>query len=210
MSTDDRGKRAARADLARLLSACFYEPGPEFVEERVFDALRESASMVDAGLADAARRVGAAFAASSVDDLLVDYTRLFLGPVDARARPYGSVWLDRRQALMGDSTMDLLRQYREAGFDVDAAFRDLPDHVAVELEFLYLLLYREAEAGMRADGPALAAAVERRLRFLRTHLGAWIAPFAAAVRAGAQTDYYRELAALTQRFVVSDVARGTG
>ncbi len=87
MRTDDHEQRAARADLARLLAACYYQPGPEFVEERVFDALREAASLVDAGLADAARAVGAAFAASSVDDLLVDYTRLFLGPVDARAPP---------------------------------------------------------------------------------------------------------------------------
>jgi TorA maturation chaperone TorD len=37
--------------------------------------------------------------------------------------------------------------------------------------------------------------------FLDIHLGAWVAPFAAAVAAHAQTAFYRELAALTERFV---------
>jgi TorA maturation chaperone TorD len=40
-----------------------------------------------------------------------------------------------------------------------------------------------------------------RRRFLAGHLGAWVGPFSAAVKAGAETDFYRALAALTQRFV---------
>ena len=38
---------AARADLCRLLSACYYEPGPEFTEERLFDSLAEAARRLD-------------------------------------------------------------------------------------------------------------------------------------------------------------------
>ena len=40
---------------------------------------------------------------------------------------------------MGDSTMAVLALYREGGFHVAEAFTEMPDHVAVELEFLYLL-----------------------------------------------------------------------
>jgi TorA maturation chaperone TorD len=40
-----------------------------------------------------------------------------------------------------------------------------------------------------------------RRRFLEEHLGVWIGRFGAAVTAGAQTDFYRALAALTERFV---------
>ena len=42
----DHDKGAAREILCRLLAACYYEPGPEFAEEKVFD------SMLDAGDAD--------------------------------------------------------------------------------------------------------------------------------------------------------------
>jgi len=75
------------------------------------------------------------------------------------------------------------------------------DHVAAELEFLYLLLFRESEARFRGDAEALAGIVALRGRFLNAHLGRWVGPFTAAVRAGAQTGFYRELAALTERFV---------
>jgi TorA maturation chaperone TorD len=207
MPNDHTSRAGARADLARLLAACYYEPGPEFAEERVFDAMRDAAASVDPALADVAERVGRGFAATAGDELLVDYTRLFLGPVDTLAKPYGSVWLDVDAPLMGDSTMAVLQHYEDAGFEVDEGFRDLPDHIAVELEFLYVLLFREAEARLRHDAETLAGLTRMRLRFLAEHLGAWIAQFAAAVDTGAQTPYYRDLAELTARFVALEAAR---
>jgi TorA maturation chaperone TorD len=209
MPNDDTSRAGARADLARLLAACYYEPGPEFAEERVFDAMREAATNVDPALAAGAARLGESFAAVGVDELLVDYTRQFLGPVDARAKPYGSVWLDTDAPLMGDSTMAVLQHYEDAGFEVDEGFRDLPDHVAVELEFLYVLLFREAEARIRGDAETLAGVGRMRQRFLAEHLGQWVGPFAAAVRAGAECAFYRELADLTERFVTMETARGS-
>ena len=203
----DPNAAAARADVARLLAACFYEPGTEFIEEGLFDALRDAAAGIDPQLAVAAARLGEAFAAAPLEELLVDYTRLFLGPVDTRAKPYGSVWLDDDAPLMGDSTMAVLQHYEDGGFEVDEGFRDLPDHVAVELEFLYVLLFREAEAQLRHDTETLAGLTRMRLRFLAEHLGQWVEPFAAAVAAGAETPYYRDLAELTARFVALETAR---
>jgi len=199
---DPGGERdAARADLSRLLAACFYEPGPELAEERVFESIAGAAALIDPGLEAEARRLGAAFAGARLEDLLVDYTRLFLGPVKALAQPYGSVWLEADGGLMRDSTMGVAALYAEGGFEIADEFRELPDHVAAELEFLYLLRFKIAQARMAGDTAALAAADALRRRFLGQHLGVWIAPFSAAVRAGAQTDFYRALAELTERFV---------
>ena len=209
MTDPDLHVAAARADLARLLAACYYEPGPEFAEERVFEAMREAAANVDPALADVAERIGRAFAATGGAQLLVDYTRLFLGPVDTRAKPYGSVWLDADAPLMGESTMAVLQHYEDGGFEVDEGFRDLPDHVAVELEYLYVLLFREAEALARKDLETLRGASRLRSRFLAEHLGAWVGPFAEAVREGAECAFYRELADLTERFVTMETARGS-
>jgi TorA maturation chaperone TorD len=38
-------------------------------------------------------------------------------------------------------------------------------------------------------------------RFLGEHPGLWVGPFTAAVRAGAQSEFYRHLAQLTAGFV---------
>jgi putative dimethyl sulfoxide reductase chaperone len=206
MSAPDLDRLGARADLARLLAACYYEPGPELAEERVFDTVAEAAGRVDPALGEVAGRLGAAFAASDLQTLLIDYTRLFLGPVDTRARPYGSVWLEVDGGVMQDSTVAVSELYREGGFDVADDFRDLPDHVAAELEFLYLLLFRSAQAAALGDPGARDAASALRMRFMHKHLGAWIGPFARAVRSGAETDYYRALADLTEAFVRREVA----
>jgi len=200
-------RAVAREDLCRFLAACFYEPAPMFAEARLFDSMRLAAEQVDADLGVRARRLGEAFAKDALQDLLVDYTRLFLGPVQPLAKPYGSFWLSGESTLMQDSTRQVLELYAQAGFDIDDGFHELPDHVAVELEFLYLLAFRQNRARHDADAAALDELLRLEQRFLGQHLGAWFAPFTAAMAAGAQTDFYRELAALTDAFLRLQLAR---
>lgn len=198
---------SARADLCRFLAVCYYEPGPEFVEEGLFVSLREVAGPVDPEIAAGARRLAEAFAGDDQQTLLVDYTRLFLGPVGAPARPYGSLWLGEGQTLMQRSTMDVLGLYREGGFDLAEDFRETPDHVAAELEFLYLLLFRERAARRDGDATALADAERLKGRLLDGHLGRWAGPFTRALHGSARTAFYRELADLTARVVDLEVRR---
>lgn len=207
MPAYDVEKAAAREDLCRFLSACYYEPDEAFAQERLFDSILAAARRLDPGMADCARRLGEAFAAQELQALLIDYARLFLGPPQALARPYGASWLDGQSPLMQDSTMLVLQLYQEAGFEVDAEFMEAPDHIAVELEFLYVLNFRRnqllaADSAGSADSAGAVRDLERlEQRFLRQHLGAWIAAFAGAVNANAQTAFYRHLAELTERFV---------
>lgn len=191
----------AGEDISRFLAACYYEPTPAFIEERMFDSMLRSARWLGPELAIPVQRLGDAFAAESLQTLLVDYARLFLGPVDPRAKPYGSSWLSGESTLMQDSTMAVLGLYREGGFQLAEDCHDLPDHVAVELEFLYTLAFRRRHAARAGDLSAVAAIEGLERRFLEAHLGAWVAPFTAAMSAGAETAFYRELAAVTQAWV---------
>jgi TorA maturation chaperone TorD len=207
MVESDTREVTARADFCRFLAACHYEPEMAFVEEGLFDSMAAAAGRFDAQLAAGSRRLGEAFAAQSLEELLVDYTRLFLGPVDARARPYGSVWLSPDKLTMQDATMAVLALYEEGGFEIAEDFRELPDHVAAELEFLYLLLFRESRARRDGDAKALEDAAGLKGRLMREHLGRWATPFTAATAAAAQCAFYRELAALTDRFVRLEAER---
>jgi TorA maturation chaperone TorD len=126
--------------------------------------------------------------------------------VDTLAKPYGSAWLGGQQAVMQDSTVAVQQLYEEGGFEISEDFRELPDHVAAELEFLYLLIFREIEAKRNGDLESTNAMMALRHRFLAEHLGAWIEPFAQAVNGGAQTPFYRELAELTRAFVGAEAA----
>jgi TorA maturation chaperone TorD len=191
----------AREDLCRFLAACFYEPSAEFAEERVFDSMLQAASRIGPEFAESARRLGEAFAAQDLQALLVDYTRLFLGPVQPLAMPYGSYWLSGENTVMQDSTLDVRNLYNEGGFEIDEELHELPDHVAVELEFLYLLIFKANEAQRAGLGDIVAAWRALQAMFLKAHLGSWVGRFAAAVQSNAQTGFYRELAGLTERFV---------
>jgi len=205
MSDSDVKRIAARADLSRLLAACYYQPGPEFVEERVFDSMRTAAAELDADLAALAQSMGEAFDAQPLEELQIDYTRLFLNPGGSLASPYESAWIAGRDPMLVDeTTQSVLHSYREGGYDVDLSFRDLPDHVAAELEFLYALVFREARAAASGNDAERAEAVDLRRRFVEQHLGRWIGPFAAALRDGSETELYRTLADLTERFVQSE------
>lgn len=210
MAPYDPAVGQAREDLCRFLAACCYQPGPELAEEQVFASMLAAAERIDADLASRARRLGESYDAAGPEALLVDYTRLFLGPTRVLAQPYGSVWLDSAKSLMEDSTMAVVALYAEGGFEIGEDFRELPDHVAAELEFLYLLLFRENEAHRNADREALAATTLLRKRFLDEHVGSWVGPFTDAVKAGAETAFYRELAGITNRFVQAELGRCRG
>jgi TorA maturation chaperone TorD len=207
MLSDAERALAARADLSRLLAACYYEPAAEFAEERVFDAMVAAADAVDPELGASARRLAQAFVADDLQTLLIDYTRLFLAPEGALAQPYGSVWLTGAQPLMQETTMAVIALYEEGGFELADNFRDLPDHMAAELEFLYALIYREAQALRQSDAGSADTARSLRRRLLAEHLGRSVPPFTEAMRVGAQTAFYGELAGLTARFIEREAAR---
>jgi TorA maturation chaperone TorD len=206
MSHPDPAAGAARENLCRLLAAGYYQPEATLAQEGLFAGLGESASALDADLAASAAAMAAAFEAEGADALLVEYTRLFLGPIEAVARPYGSVWLTKEKTLMQASSVAVLELYREGGFDLAEDFRELPDHIAAELEFLYLLLFRENRA-LRDGDAGLAGIVALKRRFLAGHLGAWAPPFCRAVAEGTESAYYRALASLTARYVGLEIAR---
>jgi putative dimethyl sulfoxide reductase chaperone len=201
MADLDPERALAREDMCRFLSACYYEPGPEFAEERLFDSIANAAGRIDPQLAELAHRLRDAYLEQDAQTVLIDYTRLFLGPMEPLARPYGSYWLSGETTLMQDTTLAVQALYQEGGMDLGDEVRELPDHVAIELEFLYRLIFRrnEAQRAGQADELAGTEALER--RFLDEHLGRWIGRFTDAARAGAATSFYRTLAELTERFV---------
>jgi TorA maturation chaperone TorD len=205
MSDSEVKRIAARADLCRLLAACYYQPGPEFAEERVFDSMRTAAAEVDAELVALAQAMAEAFDAQPLEELQIDYTRLFLNPTGPLASPYESAWLAGRDPMfVGEITQSVLDSYRQGGYDVDLSFRDLPDHIAAELEFLYTLVFLEARAAASGNDAERAEAIDLRRRFVEQHLGRWIGPFAEALRSGGETALYRTLADVTERFVRSE------
>lgn len=188
-----------KADVYRLLSACYYQPEDAFFEEAVYTQLATALKHCSSDLMPLAERMDVAARRDGIENLLLDYSRLFLGPFEIPAKPYGSVYLEGENVVMGDSTANAQAYYESADFEIAEDFREVPDHVAVELEFLYLLSFRQrhrSEGAIQANWDALEQ------QFLDEHLGRWIGPFTEKIAAHAETDFYRLLGELTQTFIM--------
>ena len=137
-------------------------------------------------------------------ELMQEYQRLFAGPYRVEAPPYESCYRGPGRAVMGEAAVEVLRSYAEAGVALHPGVRDLPDHIALELEFLAHLAAAEAGHWRRRERSRLAACLEREERFLGEHLLRWIAPFAARVAAATRCPFYPALAAAAAAYATAD------
>jgi len=136
--------------------------------------------------------------------LQVEYARLFVGPFKVPAPPYESMFrVESRGSIMGESTMEVRRLYREEGLDLSSEVQDLPDHILAELDFMSYLCDREAE--LRSEGSAEAETyLKKQEAFLSSHLTKWIPQFSQAASSATREDFYRLLAGLTDDFIALD------
>ena len=137
-------------------------------------------------------------------DLRVEYARLFIGPFHLPAPPYESVYRDGSgHLLMGQSTLEVRRSYREEGLDLSDTVRDLPDHVIAEMEFMSHLC--ETESCLRTANRSEAEMyLGKQENFLSEHLTKWIPGFTQAICSSTDVEFYRLLAQCANDFISLD------
>lgn len=140
-------------------------------------------------------------AGADLEPLKVDFAKLFVGPFKLLAAPYGSVYLEGERKMMGDSTLDARSRYREAGLDTAKNFKDAPDHISAELEFMYYLIFKELEAFADSDTETAMGFIQKQKSFLEDHLLAWVPEFAGQIIENAQNPFYPNLAKATESFL---------
>jgi TorA maturation chaperone TorD len=207
---NEEATQLPRLALYRFLALAFYEPSQSLVD------LLESEE-AGAGLAQAADELlgpdGASAAQGFLDayllsgqsgdqaslDLQVEYNRLFVGPAAPMCAPYQSVYdksrpnMDRG-TMLGPTAEAVAGAMRQEGLAVVLDHAELPDHVAVILEFMYFLLSR---AGDRENG---ATYTERAAQFSAKHVAPWLAEFGGNVAKQARHPFYAHAGRLLELF----------
>jgi hypothetical protein len=122
---------------------------------------------------------------------------------------------DGERRVMGDSTMEVIRMYRNEGLSGSVDTRELPDHVGVGLEFMSYLVFKEIKALETSDLRGADEAVEKQERFSGEFLRRWIPPFCERIKENTENGFYAALAQCASTFIGSsrpaelcDVARG--
>lgn len=207
-----------RAVFYHLLAVCFSQPSESLVNSILNGTLVQSMQLVadlekDAKLDHALKEIDAfrsdnqgRDASEVLMDMKVAYSRLFVGPGHVEAAPYESVYYSKDSdnpdgLVMGKAAVDAKHRYLAAGIQLQDDFHDLPDHIAVELEFMANLCSRENQKPVSENGVVLDSLAEMEADFLDQHLALWIPLFADQVCLAGRSDFYCAVARLTQAWV---------
>lgn len=195
---------SAREDIYRLLAACYYSPSAALFEENCCGSLTTLMEGIAPDAAKYARAASAAMKGLSPDSLAVEHARLFIGPFQLVAPPYGSLYLDDARTVMGDSTAMVAAFYNSCGLQLADDFHELPDHFAVELEFISYLAFKQREAEIAGDHDEVTRVVGLQREFLERFLLPWLAPFTAAVISDGEAPFYQAIARCSADFITAD------
>lgn len=203
--TENMHVTSAREDIYRLLAVCYYSPAAAFMQESCADAL---AGLLEAAIPEAGRhaRAAARIIGEDLESLAVEHARLFIGPFQLVAPPYGSIYLDESKTVMGESTGRVAAFYRSCGLILADDFHELPDHIAVELEFISFLAFKQREAEISGNAAEQARIVSLQREFLGKFLLPWLEPFTLAIINDAESPFYVAIAHCTAAFIAADYA----
>lgn len=191
---------SSRMAAFRLLSDCYFLPDPGLSEK--LENLESNMADVCEPALEFVQNMRKEFeAGAELEPLKVDFAKLFVGPYKLLAAPYGSVYLEGERKMMGDSTLDVRNRYREAGLDTANNFKDAPDHITAELEFMYYLIFKEIDAFANSDIDTAIDFIQKQRSFLEDHLMAWVPEFAKSIIESAESPFYPNLAKTTKAFL---------
>lgn len=198
--TDSILEKQKNAACYRLLASCLYLPEKDpLLQENVCNNLAALLDDVSPDATEAAQRMDMALRETGEQELQIAYAALFVGPFGLLAPPYGSVYLEQGNRIMGNTTMETMRMYREAGLVVE--IKEPPDHIAIELEFMQYLAAQEISYLQTGDLNKAGALSARQADFFDRFLGLWVDDFCQAIRNNTSVEFYIALADCLSTFI---------
>ena len=193
-----------RSDIYRTLSSCYNPPGK---------GIRDVLKRLEAGLcATGSNAISQVVmmrnelnTGVTVNNLKIQFAKLFIGPYQLLAPPFGSLYLDGKHQIMGDSTLDVVKRYSAAGLTVDESFKNPPDHISAELEFMHILIIEELNCLHKGCADEAVVWLVRQFEFLNSHIGQWMDAFTGLTIKKTQLPYFKYLAIATQQFIKEEM-----
>jgi TorA maturation chaperone TorD len=198
--TESTTEIQANAMLHSLLAKAFNYPDKQLASSILSGELPRTLSkcLKDTGHERAAKEVISLAPARKTAqpklllELEKDYTWLFFASKPRCAYLFESVYQEGK--LLQESTFDIAGLYRDAGLVLNEDFRLPPDHIAVELEFLSFLYFKELD-GLQQQKPAIVEyARELQAKVAEEHLGHFAHDLGTRVAQHAKTPFYRTMA----------------
>ncbi len=163
---------------------------------------KQDAGLKDLGV-DLSMPAGSGNKRDIIEELSVEYTRLFLGP-GRHISPYESVWREADGAHWGKSTSEVKIFIETLGLNYTEDWTGLPDHIGVEFELMKKLVDHENKVRVGKDMKTVRLCLEIQKRFMDEHIYKWVPGFCEKVIEESREDFYRQIALLTKQFIEFD------
>lgn len=188
------------ADIFAQLSEFFKEPSMEFAGDVASGRLHGFfvESLAASGI-DQSLLMGLLLTGDVYSRLSEEYRRLFSGPLPPYIVPAESAykrWTNdpgcplplagEKGYLMGDPAIDMIKRYRANGIQIPDKYASMPDHIALELEYMSFLCNNDYE--------------EEQEVFVHNHLD-WIDDLKDDISNVCESGFYRTAVNLTSAFV---------
>ncbi len=132
---------------------------------------------------------------TELDELVWEYTQLFIGPYRLPCPPWESVYTSPKRLLMQDAAAEVQEMYRAAGLTVNS-LDILPDHLGAELNFLAVLFEKMSDE--TEDKELYLDMIQE---FFSDHLMKWVPRFTHDMEEAADSPFYKALARTTRKLL---------
>lgn len=131
-----------------------------------------------------------------------EYDRLFSHRTNILCPIYEAEYDKHRAVGQGATLADIAGFYR--AFGLELAVPERLDHLALELEFMSVLTYKEALALQNDLSERVELCRDAQQKFLEAHLGRWVEIFAQQIVRHSRSDVYSLLGHSLKEFIAAE------
>jgi DMSO reductase family type II enzyme chaperone len=200
----------ARAQVYRLLAHAFFQPDSPLNKLKSSGPLLSEGKSALAGLPGTRSllklldSVEEGFRSTSRRELGRRYVALFSHGWEGASLPYETEYTAPHAFQQQTQLADIAGFYRAFGLQWETQGHERPDHLSLELEFMYYLALKEAHALAQVAENGVAVCIDAQKAFLCDHLGRWLGAFRRALAGRAPDAVYARLARLVEAWVAWD------
>ena len=133
-----------------------------------------------------------------------DYTRMFIGPGEAQAPPWESIYTDVKRLYFSKETLKVRNSYRKYNLSPSRFGHEPDDHIGIELDFMHKLCDMAKEMTECNDENGLLEILKDQKIFLDDHLLKWVTAWSRDVVKSAETYFYKGSAQLLNAYIRID------
>lgn len=193
-----------KANAFNIYTALLCQPEQEIaIKNEIFERLKSSLKIICPDCVENCDLLINSIKNYKPLELLVEYTRLFIGPFKILVQPYSCMYFGAK-ALMSDETLWVINFYEKMELEFEnKKVKDAPDHIAVETEFLYYLTFNMLKEIENNNFEKAKFYYNGQSEFFNKHYKVWVFKFCDLIIENSKNDYYKNLAHCIKDFLSS-------